>query len=52
MVDIERAKTHPNPKPASVELKHGMTSTVGIRAGHRVALKYLANGFTGCLAGR
>ncbi len=41
-IDGERAKTHPNPKLAGVELKPGMTATVDIRTGHRSVLKYLA----------
>ena len=41
-IDAERAKTHPNPKLAGVELKPGMTATVDIRTGHRSVLKYLA----------
>ena len=41
-IDAERAKTHPNPKLASVELKPGMTATVDIRTGNRSVLKYLA----------
>jgi adhesin transport system membrane fusion protein len=41
-IDVERAKTHPNPKLAGVELKPGMTATVDIRTGHRSVLKYLA----------
>jgi adhesin transport system membrane fusion protein len=42
LVDVERAKTYPNPKLAGVELKPGMTATVDIRTGHRSVLKYLA----------
>lgn len=41
-IDAERAKTHPNPKLASVALKPGMTATVDIRTGNRSVLKYLA----------
>jgi adhesin transport system membrane fusion protein len=41
-LDAERAKTHPNPKLASVALKPGMTATVDIRTGQRSVLKYLA----------
>ena len=41
-IDAERAKTHPNLKLASVELKPGMTATVDIRTGNRSVLKYLA----------
>ena len=40
--DAARAKTHPNLKLASVELKPGMTATVDVRTGHRSVLKYLA----------
>ena len=42
MIDVERAKAHPNSKLAGVELKPGMTATVDIRTGHRSVLKYLA----------
>lgn len=41
-IDAERAKTHPNPKLASSNLKPGMTATVDIRTGKRSVLKYLA----------
>lgn len=41
-LDVERAKTHPNPKLVNVALKPGMTATVDIRTGHRSVLKYLA----------
>jgi len=41
-IDASRAKAHPNPKLASVDLKPGMTATVDIRTGHRSVLKYLA----------
>ena len=41
-IDAERAKTHTNPKLASVALKPGMTATVDIRTGNRSVLKYLA----------
>ena len=44
-IDAARAKTHPNPKLASVELKPGMTATVDIRTGQRSVLKYLAKPF-------
>jgi adhesin transport system membrane fusion protein len=37
-----RAKTHLNPKLASVALKPGMTATVDIRTENRSVLKYLA----------
>ena len=41
-IDAERAKTHPNPKLASVDLKPGMTATVDICTGQRSVLQYLA----------
>ena len=41
-LNAARAKAHPNPKLASVDLKPGMTATVDIRTGQRSVLKYLA----------
>ena len=41
-IDAARAKTYPNPKLASVDLKPGMTATVDIRTGQRSVLQCLA----------
>jgi hypothetical protein len=52
LVDVERAKTYPNPKLAGVELKPGMTATVDIRTGLAQYSSIWRNRFTGRLAGR